>query len=290
MKLIKPVLLRVLLVLIGIYVVCGSLMQCVGFRTSNRQVEKEFEGRHPQPEFMTYRVNGREMHFTKIGSDTLPMVLFVHGSPGSWNAFIKYFEDKELTGRACLVSVDRAGYGQSNGGLAEPSMEQQAALIAPLLSLSKSVRKPILVGHSLGGPIIARLAMDNPGMVGSLLFLAPSIDPDMERNEWWRSILKTGIVRSIMPADFETSNLELIPLKGELKKMSPLWTAITIPCTIIHGTADTFVPYDNVAFYKKMLVNAPQKEVVTLHKAQHFIPWSHYETVKKAIIRHLEME
>jgi pimeloyl-ACP methyl ester carboxylesterase len=288
MKLPGPVFSKVILVLVGVYVVFGSLTQCVGFRDSNKSIEKEFNDKKLQPEFLTYTVNGHKMYFTKIGSDTLPMVLFVHGSPGSWNAFKKYFEDNDLASRACLVSVDRAGYGQSNAGIAEPDMEQQAALIAPLLTFSKSPAKPVLVGHSLGGPIIARLAMDNPGKVGSLLFLAPSIDPAMEKNEWWRKILKTGIVRSVMPADFVSSNLELIPLKGELEKMKPLWTAINVPCTIIHGTGDKLVPYGNVAFYKEMLVNAPQKEVVTLENVNHFIPWSHYDTVKNAIIRHLD--
>lgn len=283
----RPVFFKIMLVLVGIYVLFGTLAQCVGFRDSNKKVEKEFKDKKLKPEFLTYTVNGRKMYFTKIGSDTLPMVLFVHGSPGSWNAFIKYFEDNDLTSRACLVSVDRPGYGQSNGGEAEPSMEQQAALIAPLLSFSKSSHKPLLVGHSLGGPIIARMAMDYPDKVGALLFLAPSIDPEMEKNEWWRKVLKTGIVRSVMPADFVSSNLELIPLKSELREMVPLWASINVPCTIIHGTGDTFVPYGNVAFYRKMLVNAPQKEVVTLVNAHHFIPWSHYDTVKSVIIKQL---
>src|SRR5215213_8194872 len=108
MKLMGPVFFKVMLVLMGIYVMLGSLTQCVGFRDSNKSVEKQFKDKKLKPEFLTYKVNGREMYFTKIGNDTLPMVLFVHGSPGSWNAFIKYFEDNDLTSRACLVSVDRA--------------------------------------------------------------------------------------------------------------------------------------------------------------------------------------
>jgi pimeloyl-ACP methyl ester carboxylesterase len=35
------------------------------------------------------------------------MVVFVHGSPGSWDAFIGFFKDSLLVGKARLISVDR---------------------------------------------------------------------------------------------------------------------------------------------------------------------------------------
>jgi len=47
----------------------------------------------------------------------------------------------------------------------EPSLEKQAALIADLVRPEVSQRPAILVGHSFGGPVIARIAIDYPSFV-----------------------------------------------------------------------------------------------------------------------------
>lgn len=290
MRLFGPILFRVFLVIVGLYVVFGALTQCAtsAMVTNKKTIQQQFKGKPYQPVFYTYNVKGRKMHYAQIGDINKPMVVFVHGSPGGWDAYLSYFKDTALTNKACLVSVDRAGYGISNGGKAEPSLKMQAATIMPILRTSKAKEKPVLVGHSLGGPIVARMAMDYPNAMKSLIMLAPSIDPKMEKNEWWRHILKSGIVRAVMPAQLVSSNLELMPLEEELEDMLPLWQSIVVPCTIMHGKKDVLVPYGNVAFYKEMLVNAPQKEVVSFEKENHFIPWTKYDSVKMKIMEHLE--
>jgi pimeloyl-ACP methyl ester carboxylesterase len=287
MKLRGPIPFKIMLTIFGIYVVFGALTQCASFNMSEKALKKEFANSPLKPAFYTYKAHNRTMMYAKIGNDSLPMVIFVHGSPGGWNAYIDYFKDTALTNHACLVSVDRAGYGGSGDGDAEPSLEMQAALLAPILQTTQSNKKPILVGHSLGGPIIARMAMDYPNQIGSLIFLAPSIDPLMEKNEWYRHIFKLGIIQAVEPGFLVASNLELMPLKKELELMLPLWQNIRIPCTILHGKKDMFVPYGNVAFYEKMLVNAPKKEVVSFENENHFIPDSQYDTVKMKILEHL---
>jgi hypothetical protein len=44
----------------------------------------------------TKEVEGCNMHYAKTGNDTLPTITFIHGSPGSWDAFMRYLKDKEL--------------------------------------------------------------------------------------------------------------------------------------------------------------------------------------------------
>jgi pimeloyl-ACP methyl ester carboxylesterase len=289
MRLIGPIFFRIFLVVAGFFVVFGALTQCASSALikSKKTIEQQFEDKAYKPKFYTYEVDGRAMHYVQVGDIHKPMVIFVHGSPGGWDAYIDYFKDSSLTAIACLVSVDRAGYGGSGSGIAEPSLEAQGTAIAPILATSRAKEKPILVGHSLGGPIVARMAMDYPNAMKSIIMLAPSIDPEMENNEWWRHILKSGIVRAVMPPALVSSNLELMPLEEELNKMLPLWKNIRVPCTIMHGKKDMLVPYENVAFFKKMLVNAPKKEVVTFEKENHFIPWTKYDSVKMKIVEHL---
>lgn len=78
-------------------------------------------------------MNGRSIHYARIqsGPDTLPTVLFIHGPPGVWDAFVGFFADSALYNRAQLISVDRPGFGKSGLGQPEPSLRAQAADLAP---------------------------------------------------------------------------------------------------------------------------------------------------------------
>lgn len=277
------------------------LPQCVSVRMSDKKIAAYFANCPLKPTFGTVRVNGRSIHYARIGSDhpgadTLPTVLFIHGSPGAWDAFIGFFADSSLYSRAQLISVDRPGFGKSGFGEPEPSLTAQAANLAPLLRLTGSLqtgsrqtgsnRKPILVGHSLGGPVAARLAMDYPELVGGLILVAPSIDPDLEKKEWYRPIGNTFPIRQWLPTELAVSNQEIMPLKGELQQMLPLWAGIRVPVVVIQGEDDALVPPGNAAFAKRMLVNAPVT-IQMIPKMNHFIPWSRPDLIHDAILHQL---
>jgi pimeloyl-ACP methyl ester carboxylesterase len=85
--------------------------------------------------------------------------------------------------------------------------------------------------------------------------------------------------RSIRP-----SNDELWWLKQDLVDLEPELKKITCDVTIIHGTKDALVPYSNVDFMQKKFVNAKSMDTITIEKANHFIPWSHYEIVRNALL------
>jgi len=271
------------------------LPQCVSVRMSDKKVKAYFADRPVKPTFGFYDVPSpdgvRTIHYARIhtpaaNADTLPTVLFIHGSPGAWDAFIGFFADSSLYGRAQLISVDRPGFGKSDLGEPERSLEAQAADLAPLLRLGHANRKPILVGHSLGGPVAARLAMDYPDEVGGLVLVAPSIDPDLEKFEWYRHVGNVFPFRQWLPAELDVSNQEILPLKGELQRMMPLWRSIRVPVTVIQGDADPLVSPDNAPFAKRMLVSAPVL-IQMVPKMNHFIPWSRPDLIRDAILHQL---
>ncbi len=262
------------------------LPNCIRLHKTDREIAKYFRDAPVKPRFQTYTHHGRQMHYPEIGADTLPLVVFVHGSPGSWDAFIDFFKDSVLYRQAHLIAVDRPGYGKSEYGTPELSLKEQAALLAPVLAQSPSWKKPVLVGHSLGGPVVVRMAMDYPGQVGGLLLVAPSIDPQLEKKEWYRPVGNWGLVRKLLPTELDVSNQEILPLKAELEKMLPLWKTIRVPVTVIQGDADVLVPPANAAFAQHMLVAAPV-EMVMLPGVNHFIPWSNPQEIQQAIFKHL---
>lgn len=260
------------------------LHSCMTFRMSEKEVEDFFAARDIEGSHHSYQVGFREMHYVMAGDETKPLVLFVHGSPGSLSAFIHFLADTALLDRALLISTDRPGFGHSNFGNAEASLEKQSAALKPILEKYKHNRPVTLVGHSLGGPLIARMSIDYPELVDGLIIVAGSIDPTLEPNEtWFRAPLATPFLSWLLPRSLRASNEEIYQLKPELEEMLPYWSAIKCPVIVIQGKKDSLVPAANADFAKRMLVNAPV-EFILKEDMGHFVPWSNPELIRRAIL------
>ena len=210
-------------------------------------------------------------------------MVFVHGSPGSLTAYDDYLKDKKLFQFGDMISVDRPGFGFSNFGETSISVQQQAAQIAEIL-MDFPERKKILVGHSMGGPVISKLAMDFPELVDGLVEIASSVSPDLEPSNSWRIALNFFPFRVLTPPSFRVCNQEIIPLKKELLAMESDWKSIKVPITIIHGSADPLVPAGNADFIKKMAINSPNIKLKMLENKDHFILWSETQLIKTELI------
>lgn len=264
------------------------LHACMTFRMSEKEIAKHFKEKNIGVKQDAIKIDKRTQHFVATGKEDSPTVVFVHGSPGSLSAFIDFLSDSLLLSRAHLITIDRPGFGYSNFGKAEPSLKMQAALLQPLLELRKQHRPIILVGHSLGGPVIARIAMDYPDLVDGLIIVAGSIDPELEPNErWFRVPLATPFFSWLMPLSFKASNDEILETKKELEFMLPLWKNIKCPVIVLQGAKDKLVPPGNADFAKRMLINAPVT-VVLKEDVNHFIPWTHPEMIQQAILKLLD--
>jgi pimeloyl-ACP methyl ester carboxylesterase len=276
-----------ILIAYGIIFVIGQILSsCMSFKISQKEIDKQFAGYAQKPQQHQIEVHGTKMNYAEIGSDSLPVAFFVHGSPGSWSAFIDFMKDTVLLKKVKMVSVDRVGFGDSDFGNAEKSLIVQADLLKPIVAKQKKLgKKVILIGHSLGGPLIARMAIDYPELVDNLIIVAGSIAPDLEPNEkWFRIPLELVPIRILIPASFRASNHEILYLKPELEKMLPLWKNIRQPVIVIQGGKDMLVSPKNADFAQKMLVNAQSLKFIKVDTMNHFVPWSHPELIKKAIL------
>lgn len=279
-------------ILIGygiLFIISQILSLCLTFKVKQKEIDEKFAGYAQKPTQHQIEVQGISMNYAEIGSDSLPVAFFVHGSPGSWGAFIDFMKDTTLLKKVKMVSVDRVGFGESDFGDAEKSLATQAELLKPIVAKYKKLgKKIILIGHSLGGPLIARMAMDYPELIDNLIIVAGSIAPELEPNEkWFRIPMEIIPIRFLVPASFRASNHEILYLKPELEKMLPLWKNIRQPVIVIQGGKDMLVSPKNADFAEKMLVNAKSLNVVRVDTMNHFVPWSHPQLIKKAIIESL---
>lgn len=235
-----------------------------------------------------YTSNGRNIHFVEITDGTpKPLVIFIHGSPGSWQVWSDYLSDPDLQKIAHMISVDRPGFGGSGRRQVERSLEMQCREIAPLLEKASPGQSVLLVGHSYGGPVAARLAMDDGQKITDLIILAGSIDPAEEHTKWFQYPADWSMVSWMVPSDLVVANREIRHLKGDLTLMLPLWPTITQRVTIIQGENDELVPPENADFAARVLIHAHPLDIIRIPNQNHFLPWNQFDLVKSEIIKHL---
>lgn len=282
---------RIWLIIAAIFISWIISMQagCLSMRTPDRKwpAELQKKGQFLKPEFHNIAAGSyRTIHAISLSqSDTLPLVAFVHGSPGSADAFLSYLADSVLASVVRMVSIDRPGFGYTSGfGKPEGSLERQAFALRAIVEHLAKGQKVILVGHSLGGPVIARFAMDYPQLVAGLIIVAGSIDPDLEEHPWWQAAVDVPPLCWLIPKSFWVSNREIKLLEPELRTILPRWPEVRCPVTMIHAKNDRLVPFANVAFAQRMLVNCSNYQEVILPKGDHFILWSRQDIVRQAIL------
>lgn len=281
MKTRKKVKIGCVAVFVGFIIISQVVSSCISFSMTEKQVNQYFEDKPAKPTSVFYDVEGYQMHYEKLAVGEEGSFLFIHGTPGAWDAFISYFADSSLYNHAQIISPDRPGFGRSSYAKPIRSLEEQARLLKPMLEDAKAPR--ILIGHSLGGPIVARLAMDYPELVDGMIMLAPALDPQLEPNEdWFRIPMRWPVVGAIAPKIFRISNEELVFLDEELEEMLPLWKNVTAVSITIQGSEDDLVHPGNGPFADSVLVNAPH-ELIMLQGQNHFLPWNESALIKEKL-------
>ena len=101
-----------MLLLSGLFLISWLLLaqSCMSFRKTDAEAKTEFAKDHVALRTATIEVEGRHIHYAVTGNDSLPTLFFIHGSPGSWDAFAEYMKDSLLLQKFRMVSVDRPGF------------------------------------------------------------------------------------------------------------------------------------------------------------------------------------
>lgn len=268
-------------VVVLIYILfCQS---CMKMRMSSEKTKDFFQKSKIEYKDEIFISKKFKIHYIQTGNSENPTLVFVHGSPGSWDAFKEYLKDTLLLKKYRMIAIDRPGFGFSNFREAQ-NLEEQSSRISEFITSVDNKKPIVLVGHSMGGPVITKLAVDNPNRYSHLVILAGSIDPKAETPENWRPILKSFPIRYLIPGALRPSNDELWWLKQDLKIMQPELKNIISKVTVIHGTKDPLVPYSNVPFIQEKFTSAQSIKVISIENANHFIPWEHYDAIRNELL------
>jgi pimeloyl-ACP methyl ester carboxylesterase len=123
------------------------------------------------------QVNGTRVHYVEAGRGD-PVVL-VHGLGGSTFSF--RYTVPELAQRHRVVAIDLRGFGYTERPEdADYSLSGQATLVQQAMGRLGIVRAAV-VGHSMGGSVAMRLALQYPERVSRLVLVDAATDHEMRR-------------------------------------------------------------------------------------------------------------
>ncbi|NLF01028.1 MAG: alpha/beta hydrolase [Anaerolineales bacterium] len=97
----------------------------------------------------------------------LPSLLLLHGAGGSHLLWPGAVRRLPLT---TVYALDLPGHGRS-GGVAEPHVDHYAQAVARFMA-GIGIEQAIIVGHSMGGAVALRLAIDFPEQVAGLVLIS----------------------------------------------------------------------------------------------------------------------
>jgi pimeloyl-ACP methyl ester carboxylesterase len=265
-------------------------------------------------------VNGARVAYTAAGSGET--VLLLHSSAGSsaqWRPLTEI-----LQARRRVLAPDLHGYGQTGQrpGPASPGLADAAALADAVLA--QSAGRIHLVGHSYGGAVALRFAVDRPERLLSLTLIEPvafhllcGAPEDTAENGLFREVaaLAAEVTQSAAEGDGRRGMARFIDYwngAGAWMRMRPdvqsalarqaarvaldfhaamtdptrlrALWGIAAPTLILRGSASPGPTRRIAALVAQVLPNARLR---TIDGAGHMLPLTHHAAANAAITEHL---
>jgi pimeloyl-ACP methyl ester carboxylesterase len=134
----------------------------------------------------------------------LPVVVFEAGAIQAWGRL-----PARLADVAAVVAYDRAGIGRSEWDEQDPAPEHVVRRLHRLLDVLGAPPPYLLVGQSIGGPLVLSFARRYPDAIAGLVL----VDPTPPMAEWLASFDDIGVGRA--------GHEEFLEMAGRLSAMLP---------------------------------------------------------------------
>ena len=144
-------------------------------------------------------VGGRQISHATLGEGE-EVVVLVHGFGGDKNSWLFLQEPlagSEGTART-VHAIDLPGHGSSSKDVGGGSLDELADVVLGFLDTVGADRAH-LVGHSMGGAVVAAAAARSPGRVRSLTLVAPAGFGPAADAEYLRGFAAAGSRRELKP-------------------------------------------------------------------------------------------
>ncbi len=247
----------------------------------------------PAPAFSTHLIDvgGRKVAF-HVAPGRLPAVVFIAGGGedgSSWNPVTGLIQSR--TG-AELITMDRAGFGDSDEDLRPVRIENEVEDLEAGLSALHVTQSIVLVAHSYGGEVSTSFVNRDPARIAYAVLVDTSI-PSFFTDE------EIAKFKAVLPKDFPTTNKEE-RTQAALFKVYPMllqqfhgmqWPT-SIPTTVIvseHPPLAT--PEENQSWteeHRKFSQAAPNRSFVLAQRSGHIVMSDRPDVVVDAVAAAVE--
>lgn len=245
-------------------------------------------------------VDGVEIRYRAYGEPEpgKPTALLIHGFANSLQSFRRVAP--LLTDRYYVIAYDMPGYGLSGKPAPFDYRNANQAKIASGLIRELGLKNVVVGGHSLGGAIALRVAVDDPEVAG-LVVMNPGIittgvppiakylvfpfprlqakifgDPAFRADFLKRSFVDPGIVTDQVVADLSLTAKSEGYLRGMTNLMGqyqdadeiPLLTQVKVPSLIVWGAQDRGKPAGEFEELRALL---PAADTAYVESSGHYV-------------------
>ncbi len=252
---------------------------------SDKYIFSKFKDSPFQPTITYTNFEGHKVRVVSMQKQidtTLPTLVFIHGSPGSAMDFKEYMSDSILNNNTNIIAYDRIGYSIEKHENVLNSVDKEVTVLNKVIK-SLPANKVILIGYSYGGTIV----MANPKNYNSKIVLAPSVKGEFEPLHWILNFYKWSLTRPLVPRIFQNAAQEKLTHITELPTYESKWITSSSQILSIHGSSDKIVPYKN-SLYLKEIFKPQQFSLKKIENGTHALVWTHFDLIKKEILKTLE--
>ncbi|MBK8250896.1 MAG: alpha/beta fold hydrolase [Gemmatimonadetes bacterium] len=154
----------------------GGLLACVAVWA---RVARRSDAKLPAPGQLVEVEPGRQMHITCLGTGAPTVVLEAGLGDYGWSSWSTVQPQIAATTRTC--SYDRAGTGWSDPPRRDPMPSAMVDDLRTLLTAAGERGPYVLVGHSLGGPLVRHYARRFPREVAGMVLVDGSHEDQLTR-------------------------------------------------------------------------------------------------------------
>ncbi len=233
-------------------------------------------------------IDNQVFHYEVIGRGR--PVLFLHGWMGSWRYWLPTM--RALSDQYRTYSFNFAGFGGSNTNGGRLGIDYYADQVMRFLD-TMGIERVMLVGHSMGGMVALKTALDHPRRIGRLVTVGAPISGTSlswllkltSRPELARTFVRMPQLRRFMfrrflgetadPAEYEilddsekstSATLSHTVLSMWRTDLRPELRRLAVPTLIVHGNRDEVVNPDQV----RLFGTVPAAQVALLPDRRHF--------------------
>ena len=229
---------------------------------------------------MFVSINGKKIHFKRVGEDLKITPLFIHGAGANLNVW--EFQMSECEG----IYIDLPGHGKSEGE-GEKDIDNYSQFIKDFID-TMNLKKVVLVGHSMGGAIALNYAVKYQENLAGLVLVATGptlkVDPRFldglkgDLNNTIKMISKYAFMKGISKALLRRLKDIMLSTKPDViyqdffacslfDKRDDIYK-IKNPTMIIAGERDLLTPLELSLF---MLEKIPKAHLVVIPDAGHMV-------------------